>query len=47
MSITLVEVKNRVCPENRTILWISKATKKRPKVWYFHDDGTPCKEMEE
>jgi len=42
----LVEVKNRVCPEGRVILWISKRSKKR-KTYYFHEDGTPCKKMEE
>lgn len=46
MSITLVEVSNRVCPCNREIKWISNL-KKVSKTWYFHNDGTPCKKMDE
>ena len=45
MSVTLVEVSNRVCPCNREIKWISNL--KKSKIWYFHNDGTPCKEMDE
>ena len=45
MAVTLVEVSNRVCPCNRKIQWISNLNNN--KIWYFHDDGTPCKKMDE